>query len=788
MRMEERRMFCPNCGEKLPDGSKFCSACGANLSEFTEEFVNAAESGAPVMPAVPTKPDNTQAEYVQPKQKKNFKMVGGLAVVIVVVVIAVFVVRGLFSSGSGGDNAYAYMSGGKYELITNLKKDQTIEIASSRAEDAFLSLLAFDPGGKYIYYYTKYDSSMGTGSLCRAEYGKLRENSAKNDKYIEVIATNVRLGFRFLDDGTVVYQNGDDTLYSYDGKEAAQIAKGVRTYYTDGSDHVLYESGDDSEEYMLYGVSLSDRDNKVKLASGYSYIINASDFNNIFYIKSDDDYNESLYVVGLEKDSEKLGDNVHVFGVASDAVYFAAPNGTTLSLYDYVSDSYASADAGITEPSEEDYSIPTYSYNMITGSDLSEDSFNELYTSCTNALYWLGESSWGSYSMEEALDTSWGDNTDALHTALKSFIDKYAGTADEDGYILVTDEIKAALKNINATEGEEAVDWQWLWFCYDKTQSGTTTDYEAYSAASDKYYEAKDRISIRETLQDAENAYAVRSLYCYKEGNLATISENVLNASLFGNAILYNTTDLVSGTVNLENVTSTDDVTELFSIDYGNQNYLVSTDDTTAVQLSEGAADTLYSAGENGLIGLYLVDSKVYVNEGGGTLSVGDVSNGTVGTFNIITDDAQVYRADSTAVYYTSGEYSNNGSIYCDLYSYSGGKSTRLAQDIMIDGANLYGDNIILAYTGYRSDYGYELTMIGTDGSKTIIADDVTQYIRVDQNTLLYISGNDLYLYNGKEKTLVRSNVDWLWSLNRMEISYSFAGNNYDYEYDGDSY
>ena len=26
-------MFCPNCGEELPDGSKFCSSCGENITD-----------------------------------------------------------------------------------------------------------------------------------------------------------------------------------------------------------------------------------------------------------------------------------------------------------------------------------------------------------------------------------------------------------------------------------------------------------------------------------------------------------------------------------------------------------------------------------------------------------------------------------------------------------------------------------------------------------------------------------------------------------------------------------
>jgi len=46
-------MFCPNCGAQLPDGSVFCSSCGANIGAQTAQPINAAvapvaQSAAPV--------------------------------------------------------------------------------------------------------------------------------------------------------------------------------------------------------------------------------------------------------------------------------------------------------------------------------------------------------------------------------------------------------------------------------------------------------------------------------------------------------------------------------------------------------------------------------------------------------------------------------------------------------------------------------------------------------------------------------------------------------------------
>ena len=216
-------MFCPKCGGKLPDGSKFCRACGEKLTDVTPEIQEDLKMEDDSVSATPInipKPD-----FVQLKKKVGSKKVIAIAVVAIVIV-AIIGLTTLFS-GSSGDNAYAYLSNGKYELITNLNKNQTVEIASSKSDSTMANLLAFSPDGKYVYYYTKYDSYSGTGSLCRVEYGKLKEDVNKNDKYIEIIATNASLGFRFLNNGAVTYENSKGTLYCFNGEEPTQIAKNV---------------------------------------------------------------------------------------------------------------------------------------------------------------------------------------------------------------------------------------------------------------------------------------------------------------------------------------------------------------------------------------------------------------------------------------------------------------------------------------------------------------------------------------------------------------------------------
>ena len=162
------------------------------------------------------------------------------------------------------------------------------------------------------------------------------------------------------------------------------------------------------------------------------------------------------------------------------------------------------------------------------------------------------------------------------------------------------------------------------------------------------------------------------------------------------------------------------------------------------------------------------------MSEDNGALSVAAISGGVVGDFSIVTDDAKVLSVDDSTLYYVGNSYKNNDATYGDLYSRKNGTSTRIARDVME--AVLYSDGVILTDTGS----GGELTMINAKGETTLICDNITQYERIDKSTLLYISDGDLYSYNGKEKKMVRSNVNYLWSKNSMEIDHTLNWSDYD--------
>ena len=90
-------MFCPNCGTQLPDGSKFCGKCGAQLGSApapqTPPQTPPSYGGAPVTPGVPPQ-----------KSKGKTGLIVALVAAVAVVALAIW---GIVSCVGGGGHGSA---------------------------------------------------------------------------------------------------------------------------------------------------------------------------------------------------------------------------------------------------------------------------------------------------------------------------------------------------------------------------------------------------------------------------------------------------------------------------------------------------------------------------------------------------------------------------------------------------------------------------------------------------------------------------------------------------------
>ncbi len=69
-------MFCENCGNKLPDGAKFCGGCGAK-TEPVQPAYTAADETAPARPVPPPAYASTAQTAYAPQQPSAYSGRGG---------------------------------------------------------------------------------------------------------------------------------------------------------------------------------------------------------------------------------------------------------------------------------------------------------------------------------------------------------------------------------------------------------------------------------------------------------------------------------------------------------------------------------------------------------------------------------------------------------------------------------------------------------------------------------------------------------------------------------------
>ncbi len=85
-------MFCPKCGNELPDTAAFCNACGATI-----------EKKAPS--DEPTAKSTANLTVKKTGLGVNPIVIGGIAVVVVLIVVFVVAIRSCSSSSDGGEVA-----------------------------------------------------------------------------------------------------------------------------------------------------------------------------------------------------------------------------------------------------------------------------------------------------------------------------------------------------------------------------------------------------------------------------------------------------------------------------------------------------------------------------------------------------------------------------------------------------------------------------------------------------------------------------------------------------------
>lgn len=773
-----------NAAETVEESAPEAPAESAPEASEEGKPAGPAGSGAPVnMPKfdIPcAEPQPQGADGAAPAKKRNkavFAVIGVAAVVLIALVaVGIWMITRLM--GGGGKILCVYLNDeGELMYLPSLKEDtKAVEITD---EADYGADVQFSRDGKTVYFRD------ADSTLYQVAAADLEKDGGKPDR----IARNVS-GYQVLDGGRVLYAeyNGDDGTYKvslYEDGQSSRLAKGCDEWSLSGDEKALYYTEADSDEgsyiytYTLYRAALDGDGKAEKLLEDYDELYTDWDAETLVYgVQSEGKADEetgrtdgnTLTVYSAkpgEKGGKLVGDVYSVRDVTAEggkvSFYYMKESVEERSLYDYVTDTNASADAAILEAGEPLY--PNWSdyepYELLLEGDRvyyrtrGNDDRNPVDVTELLSEYGLtmadlaDESAWAYFYYDIFYGPAWEDADERYQEKYED----YRWSRYDWNIVTIHDCIREGLKK----ERRDQTTYTLLRYTGDK--DGETV---ATGLGNSFYYGGGDVLVYRKT----EGAEVTQ---------VADVHEVMETVLMEGYGINIDDDSALDMFINYVLAGGYND-------DIGNEavyavQALLGDDNTGSSQWYQnvgGKESPLDLDEEDTLYGMYQLSDKEVVF----WLSDGDedrLDSYAVGADGLTLSDT-IYEGEATlaglsredggklALYlFTETELDNNYNTLGDFSVYRDGKLETIAKEVygavVLDGS---GDTYV--FTDMDSEYNGELAAL-QDGKPVTISDEVAgSGTFLDGGRLLYVSDSDLYLWDGKESRRIARDVEYVWT------------------------
>lgn len=343
-------MFCPNCGNQVEDGSRFCGFCGNRfgprpmapvqetpVQQFTQAENDAfftQEEQVPVTYAapVPANTGNAPGKFKLPalRLSKKSLIIGGAAVAAVILLVLIVVIASLSSGGSEPNYAlyikdsqvyYNALSGKESAQVTeDLTDGEDVDNSDlHKAADELGEAMHLTEDGKTLFYMDEIGDNATLYCRSVANFNKAPVEIASGvEEYV------------VCDGGKLVFYLKGGTLHrckSPFGKENDEkIARDVYEFdVTKDGDYILYEN-EDSVFYVIH----KGEEEKVGSDIEIEYV---GDKGTVYYKDGD-----RLYAKAVGQKKEKLLSDVDsVFGFSEDGTFYFTRD-AEMTLADFFED------------------------------------------------------------------------------------------------------------------------------------------------------------------------------------------------------------------------------------------------------------------------------------------------------------------------------------------------------------------------------------------------------------------------------------------------------------------
>lgn len=332
-------------------------------------------------------------------------------------------------------------------------------------------------------------------------------------------------------------------------------------------------------------------------------------------------------------------------------------------------------------------------------------------------------------------------------------------------YDFVTDELRSSDQNIKEPSTSDYKTYNYsYWGGY------YTTDWDAYYEAYDKWYAKDMRDDIRNELENTMYTKEYRTLHCYENGNDTVIAEDI------GGTTWGNMGSVMFYYKEKRDIVPTVDVSELYYA--GEVEYYMDFTGDVLYQNVNGKESEFEDTGKfdafseyygYGLSVIPVSESEVALWDTANyeerplwiyTIKDNELTDGDKIADKVVGVSGGSYEGKSGLFFYEKVEEKDGYDAQGDFVFYADGDFVDVAEEA--DVVRIMTDSDLIVKTCDRKDGEYTLCVI-EKGDETEIVDDAQQHYVLESDDIIYVSGDDLHYWNGKESVRIAKDVQYVW-------------------------
>lgn len=272
---------------------------------------------------------------------------------------------------------------------------------------------------------------------------------------------------------------------------------------------------------------------------------------------------------------------------------------------------------------------------------------------------------------------------------------------------------------------------------------------------------------------DGESFASTGILCSLKDGAITQLAERVNNYWLNGDQLVY----LVEDDLNQERAAADFSISDVREDPVCYHRCFVMADGLPTVEVDmDNLVEVLIQDGDDRpwVDQIMTNGTQVFVRKGQGNIYQAPVTDGIATGFVQMTEGSKWMTVNGDSLYYTDALPGGQNEEECSLYCARDGEIACLSESVNPWQVWVYEDGTVLAIRNLdtSSTAQGQLVMLNAAEGETLVGEKVSGFLRMDEETILYLSDGTLYRFRKGESEELWGQIEGLWCRNVCQPVY----------------